>query len=190
LPLRGLTSLYKEPVHPFILDRSERDQRPNPISCVSCVSSVVLMERETGTLQLLAPLLLTGGKEADLVIRGDVDLNTLSARSTSMLLRDPICINSSSSRQVSRPSRTVLRDSLRFSLYAQTVCLLVDPLLCTLSFILGMGNMDSPSRCSACAVVTAVAKGLLPNCQCSTLSQNARTPCRGRAGSRRSRVAP
>jgi hypothetical protein len=33
------------------------------------------MGRETGTLQLLAPLLLTGGKGADLVIRGDVDLN-------------------------------------------------------------------------------------------------------------------
>jgi hypothetical protein len=34
------------------------------------------MGRETGTLQLLAPLLLTGGKGADLVIRGDVVLNT------------------------------------------------------------------------------------------------------------------
>jgi hypothetical protein len=48
---------------------------PNPIPCVSCVSSVVLMERETGLLQLLAPLLLTGGKGADLVIRGNVVLN-------------------------------------------------------------------------------------------------------------------
>jgi hypothetical protein len=60
----------------------------------------VLMGRETGTLQLLAPLLLTGGKGADLVIRGNVVLNTLSARSTSTLLRDWICINSPSSRQV------------------------------------------------------------------------------------------
>jgi hypothetical protein len=33
------------------------------------------MGRETGTLQLLTPLLLTGGKGADLVIRGDVVLN-------------------------------------------------------------------------------------------------------------------
>jgi hypothetical protein len=33
------------------------------------------MGRETGFLQLLAPLLLTGGKGADLVIRGDVVLN-------------------------------------------------------------------------------------------------------------------
>jgi hypothetical protein len=58
------------------LQRLERGQRPNPISCVSCVSSVVLMGRETGSLQLLAPLLLTGGKGADLVIRGNVVLNT------------------------------------------------------------------------------------------------------------------
>jgi hypothetical protein len=77
----------------------------------------MLMGRETGTLHLLAPLLLTEGKEADLVIRGNVFLNTLSARSTSMLLRDQICINSSSSQQVSWPSRTVLHDSLRFFLY-------------------------------------------------------------------------
>jgi hypothetical protein len=50
-----------------------------------------------GPLQLLAPLLLTGGKGADLVIRGNVVLNMLSARSTSMLLRDQTCINSLSS---------------------------------------------------------------------------------------------
>jgi hypothetical protein len=59
------------------------------------------MGRETGSLYLLAPLLLTGGNGADLVIRGNVFLNTLSARSTSTLLRDQICINSSSRRQVS-----------------------------------------------------------------------------------------
>jgi hypothetical protein len=40
-----------------------------------------------GSLHLLAPLLLTGGKGADLVIRGNVVFNTLSARSTLMLLR-------------------------------------------------------------------------------------------------------
>jgi hypothetical protein len=50
--------------------------------------SVMLMGRETGLLQLLAPNLVTGGKEADLVIRGNVVLNTLSACYTSMLLRD------------------------------------------------------------------------------------------------------
>jgi hypothetical protein len=79
LPLRGLTSLYKEPVHPLIIQRSESGQRPNPISSVSCVSSVVLMGRETGSLQLLAPLLLTRGKGADLVIRGNVVLNKKEA---------------------------------------------------------------------------------------------------------------
>jgi hypothetical protein len=82
------------------MERSERGQRPNPISSVSCVFSVVLMGRETGSLHLLAPLLLTGGKGADLVIRGNVVLNTLSARSTSTLLRYQICINYPSSRQV------------------------------------------------------------------------------------------
>jgi hypothetical protein len=54
------------------------------------------------------------GKGADLVIRGNVVLNTLSTRSISTLLRDRICINSPSSRHVLRPSRTVLRDRLRF----------------------------------------------------------------------------
>jgi hypothetical protein len=99
---------------PHMKWRLERGQRPNPISSVSCVFSVVLIGRETGFLQLLAPLLLTGGKGADLVICGDVVLNTLSARSTSTLPRDQICINSSSIRQVLRPCRTVLRDRLRF----------------------------------------------------------------------------
>jgi hypothetical protein len=37
------------------------------------------MGRETSSLQLLAPLLLTGGKGADLVIRGNVVLNTHEA---------------------------------------------------------------------------------------------------------------
>jgi hypothetical protein len=44
------------------------------IMCLVC-SSVVLLGRETGPLQLLAPLLLTGGNGADLVIRGEVVLN-------------------------------------------------------------------------------------------------------------------
>jgi hypothetical protein len=78
--MRGLTSLYKEPVYPLILQRSERGQRPNPISCVSCVFSVVLMGRETGHLHLFAPLMLTGGKGADLVIRGDVVLNKMESK--------------------------------------------------------------------------------------------------------------
>jgi hypothetical protein len=35
----------------------------------------VFMGRETGPLQLLASLLLTGGEGADLVIRGNIILN-------------------------------------------------------------------------------------------------------------------
>jgi hypothetical protein len=111
LPLRGLTSLYKEPVHPSY-DREEKEARGPTLHHVSCVLSVVLLGRDTGLLHLLAPNLLTGGKGADLMICGDVVLNTLSARSTSMLL-DQICIHSSSSRQVSWLCRTVLRDRLR-----------------------------------------------------------------------------
>jgi hypothetical protein len=42
---------------------------------VSCVLSVVLLGRDTGIPHLLAPNLLTGGKGADLVIRGDVVVN-------------------------------------------------------------------------------------------------------------------
>jgi hypothetical protein len=61
----------------------------------------VLLGRETSSLQLLAPNLLTGGKGADLVICGNVVLNTLSARSTSTLLLDPVCTDSSPCRQVS-----------------------------------------------------------------------------------------
>jgi hypothetical protein len=34
--MRGLTSLYKEPVHHLIIQRSERGQRLNPISCFMC----------------------------------------------------------------------------------------------------------------------------------------------------------
>jgi hypothetical protein len=117
-PKGNHVSIYRT-CTPHMEQRRERGQRPNPISCVSCVYSVMLMGRETGTLQLLASLLLTGGKGADLVIRGNVVLNTLSARSTSTLLPNQICINSSSSRQVSWPCRTVLRDRLRSRLSNQ-----------------------------------------------------------------------
>jgi hypothetical protein len=43
------------------------------------------MGRETGSLHLLAPLLLTGGKGADLVIRGNVVLNISFVRPRSSL---------------------------------------------------------------------------------------------------------
>jgi hypothetical protein len=124
IALRAIASIYIYIEHvPLIWNREEKEARGPTLHRVYCVSSVVLMGRETGLPQLLAPLLLTGGKEADLVIRGNVVLNTLSARSTSMLLRDQICINSSSSRQVLRPSRTVLRDRLRFpSTQSSSMC--------------------------------------------------------------------
>jgi hypothetical protein len=86
IALRAIASLYIEHV-PLIWNREEKEARGLTQHRVSCVFSVVLMGRETGTLQLLAPLLLTGGKGADLVIRGNVVFNTLSARSTSTLLR-------------------------------------------------------------------------------------------------------
>jgi hypothetical protein len=82
--------------------------------CLVC-SFVVLMGRETGLAQLLAPLLLTGGKGADLVIRGNVVLNTLSARSTSTLLRDWICINSPSIRPVSSLAELSYATGFNFS---------------------------------------------------------------------------
>jgi hypothetical protein len=49
------------------------------ILCLVCYS-VVLLGRETSSLQLLASLLLTGGKGVDLVICGNVVLNSLNPR--------------------------------------------------------------------------------------------------------------
>jgi hypothetical protein len=83
-----------------MIEKRKRPEVQSYIMCLVCFT-VVLLGRDTGLLQLLAPLLLTGGKGADLVIRGNVVLNTLSARSTSTLLQDQISINSPSSRQVS-----------------------------------------------------------------------------------------
>jgi hypothetical protein len=74
IALRAIASLYIEPV-PLIWNREEKEARGPTLHRVYCVSSVVLMGRETGLPQLLAPLLLTGGKGADLVIRGNVVLN-------------------------------------------------------------------------------------------------------------------
>jgi hypothetical protein len=124
IALRAIASLYIEHV-PLIWNREEKETRGPTLHHVSRVLSVVLMGRDTGHPHLLAPNLLTGGKGADLVIRGNVVLNTLSARSTSMLLRrDQICINSSSSRQV--PGLAELSYATDFdSLYAvkREVCI-------------------------------------------------------------------
>jgi hypothetical protein len=59
------------------IKEEEKEAKGPTLHRVSCVSSVVLLGRDTGSLQLLAPLLLTGGKGADLVIRGDVVLNKI-----------------------------------------------------------------------------------------------------------------
>jgi hypothetical protein len=70
-------------------DREEKEARGPTLYPVSRVFplSCLWEGRRVLDLQLLASLLLTGGKGADLVIRGNVVLNTLSARSTSTLLR-------------------------------------------------------------------------------------------------------
>jgi hypothetical protein len=97
--VRAIASLYIEPV-PLIWNIYQKEARGPTLYPVSRVFPLLLMGRKTGSLHLLMPLLLMGGKGADLVIRGNVVLNTLSTRSTSTLLRDQICINSPSNRQV------------------------------------------------------------------------------------------
>jgi hypothetical protein len=65
----------------------------------------VLLGRDTGLPHLLAPNLLTGGKGADLVIRGDVVLNTPHVRPHVLLLRNRTThIVLSWSNYVTRPS--------------------------------------------------------------------------------------
>jgi hypothetical protein len=85
IALRAIVSLYIEHV-PLIWNREEKEARGPTLHRVYCVSSVVLMGRETGLPQLLAPLLLTGGKGADLVmIRGNVVLNKRKQTTNSRL---------------------------------------------------------------------------------------------------------
>jgi hypothetical protein len=74
IALRAIASLYIELV-PLMWNREVKEAKGPTLHHVSCVLSVVLMGRETGLLQLLAPLLLTGGKGANPVIRGNVVLN-------------------------------------------------------------------------------------------------------------------
>jgi hypothetical protein len=57
---------------------------------VSRVLSVVLMGRDTGHPHLLAPNLLTGGKGADLVIRGNVVLNSPNQPNASNCSSSPV----------------------------------------------------------------------------------------------------
>jgi hypothetical protein len=67
----------------MIENRKRPEAQPYTL-CLVCFS-VMLMGREMSLLQLLALNLLTGGKGADLVILGNIVLNTLSTRSTSTL---------------------------------------------------------------------------------------------------------
>ena len=106
-------SIYRTCTPSYGSEIRKRSEAQPYIQCLVCYA-VVLIGRETGLLQLLAPLLLTGGKGVDLVIRGDVVLNTLSARSTSTLLLDQICINSSSIRQVSGLAELSYATSFQF----------------------------------------------------------------------------
>jgi hypothetical protein len=94
----GVSHLYIRNLYTPSYYREKKEARGPTLHHVSRVLSVVLMGRDTGHPHLLAPNLLTGGKGADLVICGNVVLNTLSARSTLTLLRDQICINSPSNR--------------------------------------------------------------------------------------------
>jgi hypothetical protein len=60
-----------------MIEKRKRPEAQPYTMCLVCFS-VMLMGRETGLLQLLTPNLLTGGKGADLVIRGNVVLNRLN----------------------------------------------------------------------------------------------------------------
>jgi hypothetical protein len=131
------------------------------ILCLVCYS-VVLLGRETGSLQLLVPLLLTGGKGADLVICGNVVLNTLSA----LLYPDSWILSAPTLRHAgrSRPCRTVLRDRLRSRLsnqesryeilsgsaiYCSSRISLVSPYACCLSDLMAARPPTSPASRSS-----------------------------------------
>jgi hypothetical protein len=105
--------IYRTCTPSYGIEKRKRPEAQTYILSIVCFS-IVLLGRDMDLPQLLASVLLTGGKGADLVIHGNVVMNTLSARSTSTLLRDRISINSPSSQQVLWSSRTVLRDSLGF----------------------------------------------------------------------------
>jgi hypothetical protein len=76
MPLMAIMFLYIEHV-PLIWNREEKEAKGPTLHPVSCVSSVVLLRRDTGLPRLLVPNLLTGGKGANLVIRGNVVLNRM-----------------------------------------------------------------------------------------------------------------
>jgi hypothetical protein len=148
------------------------------------------MGRETGSLHLLTPLLLTGGKGADLVVRGNVVLNTLSARSTSTLLLDQICINSPSIRQVfglAELSYATGFDSP--STQSNGMFTVLDLLLCT-GYDLCATNLPSLSWCTAPELRHEAAPGAAPTpavtrpwqpCRCRPCRQSCRAGRRARS---------
>jgi hypothetical protein len=93
IALRAIASLYIEHV-PLIWNREEKEARGPTLHHVSRVLSVVLMGRDTGHPHLLAPNLLTGGKGADLVIRGNVVLNMHNCACDSLSQHQPYSFSS------------------------------------------------------------------------------------------------
>jgi hypothetical protein len=81
-------SIYRTCTHSYGIEIRKRPEAQSYILRLVCFlcraygkgdgfsTFVVLMGRETGSLQLLASLLLTGGKGVDLVICGNVVLNS------------------------------------------------------------------------------------------------------------------
>lgn len=122
IALRAIASLYIEPV-PLIWNREEKEVRGPTLHRVYCVSSVVLLGRDTGLPHLLAPNLLTGGKGADLVIRGDVVLNIFyqlcPSSSGSGGIQDVLCrrarsslaLRQSNGLRTPEPSRSIVASS-------------------------------------------------------------------------------
>jgi hypothetical protein len=75
MPFKTITSIYIKHVS-LIWNREEKEARdPTLHICLSRVSPVMLLRRDTSLLRIPAPNLLTGGKRADLVIHGNVVLN-------------------------------------------------------------------------------------------------------------------
>jgi hypothetical protein len=58
-----------------MIEKRKRPEAQPYILCLVCFT-VVLLGMDTGLPRLLTPNLLTGGKGADLVIRGNVVLNS------------------------------------------------------------------------------------------------------------------
>jgi hypothetical protein len=74
-------SIYRTCTLSYGIEIRKRPEVQPYIQCLVCFLCRAY-GRETGSLHLLAPLLLTGGKRADLVIRGNVVLNRVEPSQT------------------------------------------------------------------------------------------------------------